>query len=189
MKSLQRILEVILILAISACIPSTLKVKTDYNPETNFEGFKTYDWEEAPVGVIGEPKVDLEQLKAIVRDVADGELSAKGVVRKTSGSPDFLIHFHATLDKKETSMHMRGRYFDPYYKRERAAKVNVYEWDQGTLVLDFVDTGTRKYIWTGSATDRFNFTASPEQNAERVNEAIKEILKGFPPPKRKPGSS
>jgi hypothetical protein len=54
-------------------------------------------------------------------------------------------------------------------------------YDEGTLVLEIVEQESQKLIWSGSATDRVNFSLSPEKEEAEINEAVREILKDFPP--------
>ena len=175
MKMLPQFIGVILILAFSGC--STLPVNTNYDSSANFTGLKTYDWMPDPQEVIDDPRVDWELLSSRIRTAADRELSAKDFIRQTSGSPDFLIGYGATLDKKMTwnSVHrdFGHRYFGPAWAPE--------EYEEGTLVLDIVEPDSQKLIWSGSATDRVHFSLSPEKEEAEINEAVREILKDFPP--------
>jgi hypothetical protein len=108
---------------------------------------------------------------------ADRELSKKGFTRQTNGSPDFLIGYEATLDKKMTSKSMHREFNRHHYGPSWAQEV----YDEGTLVLEIVEQESQKLIWSGSATDRVNFSLSPEKEEAEINEAVREILKDFPP--------
>jgi len=176
MKVLKRVVGIIFILAFSGC--STMSVNTDYDASASFAGLKTYGWMPAPKEVVDDPRVDWELLSSRIRIAADRELAEKGFSLKETGSPDFLIGFQATLDKKMTRETMqrefgrRGGYGPSWTEK-------VY--DEGTLVLDVFEAEGQKLIWSGSATDKVNFSLSPEKEEEEISEAVREILKEFPP--------
>ena len=51
----------------------------------------------------------------------------------------------------------------------------------GTLVLDFLDTGTRKLVWRGAAEAEINTQAPLPERNRLLNEAVSKMLKKFPP--------
>jgi len=62
----------------------------------------------------------------------------------------------------------------------------VYEYEQGTLILDFVATDSKKLIWRATAKGVVSPASTPEKQTERVNNGVNEILVEFPPEKIKP---
>jgi len=175
MKVLKRLIEIIFILAFSGC--STMSVNIDHDASASFAGLKTYGWMPAPKEVIDDPRVDWELLSSRIRIAADRELAEKGFTWKATGSPDFFIGFQATLDKKMTWETMHRDFGRRGYGPSWSQKV----YDEGTLVLDVVEAESQKLIWSGSATDKVNFSLSPEKEEAEISEAVREILKEFPP--------
>ena len=49
----------------------------------------------------------------------------------------------------------------------------------GTLVVDMFDTPTKKLIWRGTATDALS--DKPEKNEKKLEKAVEEMFKHFPP--------
>ena len=72
------------------------------------------------------------------------------------------------------------------YGWARSAEVTVDQYDEGTLILDVIDSCTEKLIWRGMAIDRVEFSARPEQRDERVRLAVEKMLASFPPPRSIP---
>ncbi len=175
MKVLKQIIGIILIFAFSGC--ATPSIKTSYDASASFSGLKTYGWLPAPKEVIDDPRVDWELLSSRIRTAVDRELAEKGFTRKATGSPDFLIGFQATLDKKMTWKEMERE----AYGRRGYQRWTQEAYDEGTLVLDVIDVESQKIIWSGSATDKVNFSLSPEKEEAEINEAVREMLKEFPP--------
>jgi len=62
-------------------------------------------------------------------------------------------------------------------------ETTVSQYDEGTLVIDFVDRPARRLAWRGSGTGRLARNPDPDQVTKRVNEAVDEILAQFPPQK------
>ena len=112
---------------------------------------------------------------------------------RVSGKPDFWVTYHVTLDRTASVAMLNddfnygpgwgwsyGYAYRPdssYGSRGRY----VYEYDEGTLLLDVVDPQSRQLIWRGSATDEVNFSASPEAKERQINEAVRRMLAKFPP--------
>jgi len=180
MKSFCIIFAACLVVAISGC--STMRVSYDYDPQADFSGMNTFDWHPAPQGA----SVN-EMVVQQVRDEVKPQLEARGL---TSGKqdPDFLIAIHggtvAKLDIVDWgySYGGPGRYgrYGPYSTSHR---IDVHEYEEGNLVLDFVDSDTKKLVWRGTATDALDAHATPEERRKQIKEAITKILAKYPPSK------
>ena len=167
MKNLVSLLFAFLIALIVSC-SSVYDVGYDYDQQTNFEGLKTYDWLPVPKGIRGDTLVQ-ERIKNAV----NSELEAKGL-RMTSDEPDFLIAMQAgTEDKVRNVPEHWG------YKHTKSRRV---EYEEGTLVLDFVDPASKELIWRGTAKADVDSKMAPEKIDKLVNEAVEKTLKNFPPP-------
>ena len=59
----------------------------------------------------------------------------------------------------------------------------VDQYEEGTLLLDFVSPRDRQLIWRGSAQSRLRDIKTPEKREARVREVVGKILERFPPGK------
>lgn len=154
-------------------------VKFDYNKQTDFSVYKSYDWMPIP------EKSDLNDLVVDrIKNAIDSELSAKGLER-TSKNPDFLIAEHlGKEDKVEVDswgygygplMVYRGGFWGP-------ADVSTYHYEEGVLILDFADADSKKLFWRGVAKAHVQNVKTPEQSEKLINEAVSRILEKYPPP-------
>jgi len=160
--------------ALTMSCSSIYDVSYDYDKQTNFAGLKTYDWLPVP----REVKVDT-LVQDRIKNAVNSELEAKGL-RMTSDEPDFLIAMHAgTEEKVGYSSDSWGYGYGSYWGGDRYRK---YEYEEGTLVLDFVDTTSKKLIWRGTAKVFVDSKMTPEKTDKLVNEAVQKTLKNFPPP-------
>jgi len=156
---------------------TTYNVTYDYDPQANFSDLKTFDWMQVP------EKAGINSLVVQrVKNAVNAELKAKGLIM-TSNNPDFLIAEH--LGKKDQVQVTDWGY--GYGRRgyrgghRGTGGVSVYQYEEGFLILDFVDAKSKKLIWRGSAKAEVHNVDTPEKREKRINAAVKEILKKYPP--------
>jgi len=182
MRSIKSIC-LLFLLAVAVGCSTVYDVQFDYNTKTDFANLKTYNWLPVP------EKADIDSLDAMrVQKAVNTEMQAKGL-RLTSGIPDFLIAEH--LGKKDkVSVRDWGYNYGPYAGywggyRGPMGGVSTFQYEEGSLILDFVDPQTKQLIWRGSAKAEVDDVRTPEKREALINEAVKKILKNFPPPSSK----
>ena len=171
-------LLVLFFIGFTVSCASIYGVQHDYDKQVDFANFRTYDWMSIP------DKAGIDSLVIQrVKNAVNAELKAKGLMM-TSSNPDFLIAQH--LGKKDKVQvtdwgygygpHGRygGRHLDP-------GGISTYKYEEGSLILDFVDAKSKKMIWRGAAKAEVQNTDTPGKSEKLINEAVKEILKKFPP--------
>jgi hypothetical protein len=127
----------------------------------------------------------------------DKQLKAKGLTQ-ASENPDIVIVFSGGKEKRvdvqewgygHDDRTYAGDIWYPggfpaapdgrdYYEYRRG--VDTYEYEVGTLVLDFVDAKKRELVWRGTASG----VIDPGKTAEQINEVVAKMLENFPPPKK-----
>ena len=158
-------------------------VRYDYDQQTDFAEFKTFNWMQVP------EKAGIDSFVVQrVKNAVNTELKAKGLVM-ISKNPDFLIAEH--LGKKSKVQVTDWGYDYGYYGRYRGygghggywgpRRISTYQYEEGTLILDFVDAKSKKLIWRGTAKARVQNVDTPEKSEKIINAAVKEILKKYPP--------
>lgn len=186
-----RAASVILGIALSGC--STLEISYDYDPKANFTGLETYAWLDEPQKPTGDPRIDGNTiLKSRVHEAVDGALAARGF-RRVADDPDFLVAYHVSLDRRQSVQTLNSYYgYSPGWGYGYGAayrpgywagvpQTYVYEYEEGTLILDVVDPETRELIWRGSAQDEVSFKSTPEKDQAQLDEAVQRMLEHFPP--------
>jgi hypothetical protein len=154
-------------------------VKYDYSRHTDFGKYMTYDY--MPVHA----SVDIdERVVERVKKAVDFQLSAKGL-KRTTHNPDYLIAEH--LAKKDrVGINDWGYDFGPlpgYWGGNWATgDIATYNYEEGTLILDFVDAGTKKLFWRGTANADIQNIDSPDESQTLINETVNKILQKYPPP-------
>ena len=189
--AIHRTVAVLALALLAAC--STLEVSYDYDPKASFTGLKSYGWLKEPQKPTGDPRIDGNTiLKNRIHESVDAELAARGF-RKVENDPDFLVAYHVSLDRRRSVQTLNSYYgygpgwgygygaaYRPGYWAG-APETYVYEYEEGTLILDIVDPKNRELMWRGSAQDEVHFTATPEKDQSQLHEAVNKMLENFPP--------
>ncbi|MFQ5584602.1 MAG: DUF4136 domain-containing protein [Calditrichia bacterium] len=162
---------------------SGIKVQHDWDKQEDFSRFKTYDIMEMPQNKRGNQLV----FKRIV-DAVERELAAKGLTRNVP-DPDLLVAIHTSV-KNRVNVTDWGYHYAPYgyywggSGYWGGSRIDVYEYEEGTLIIDFVKAGDEEMIWRGVAQGTMPENPSPEKVDRIINEVVNRILKNYPP---KPG--
>ena len=146
----------------------------------NFARYRTYDWGPADALPTGDPRLDKNPFfKDHVEGAVEKQLAARGLEMSTSGTPDLLIHYHASINQRIDVNRVDRRYG---YCYGADCPSNVIEYEAGTLVLDIVDSRTNRVIWRGWAQDTIEGVLDNEDEmARQINEAITRMLARLPP--------
>jgi uncharacterized protein DUF4136 len=173
---------------LSGC--SSLSVNYDYNQKTDFTTYKTFNWLPFPKDM---PVDELNRVRFVT--AVDDNLTAKGFSQNSS-NPDFVIATHFGKENKVDITnwgysYAPNAYYGGYGYRHsgygysggyaNTGGVSVYEYEQGTLILDFVDMKTKQLIWRATAKAIVSPASTPEKQTEKIKNAVHEILENFPP--------
>jgi len=162
---------------------SDVDVTFDYDTAANFDALKSYSWMPAAGNAAGD-----ELLVKRIKNSLDSQLQAKGRA-PAEASPDFLIGMQ--LSGKTTYGGSTGVGVSVGIPVGRAGRVSVgggksqaIEKKEGQLVLDFVDAKSKSLLWRATASGAVNPGQTPEQQQQRINGVIAEMLSQFPPGKK-----
>jgi hypothetical protein len=165
----------------SSC--NTVKVATDYDKSVDFSKFKTYSFIKLKVTENVSP---LNQQR-IVNSVK-AELKKKGFT-ETEENPDLLVNTTAILqDKKSVTANTYGYggYYRPYGWGAGygggTTTFDVYEYKNGSLIIDIIDAKSNQLIWQGTGNKEIDSPSKyPDQD---IANAVAKIMYGFPPVKK-----
>ncbi len=168
----------VVLLALAGC--STFKIRTDYDRTADFPALHTYGWRPAPPDPTGDPRFDNTSIDAAVRAAIDRQLVAKGYT-PSSGAADFLVGYQAVIKSKVDVATVDRRYGYRGGVAYGHPGLDTRTYDEGTLLVDVIDPRTMKLLWRGSASGVVHPESSIEKREQRVNQAVADILKEFPP--------
>jgi hypothetical protein len=182
-----RIAPFLLGLMLAAC--AGIEVNTHYDPKAvpQLESFRTYAWLPQPEGK--DPRVYNDIIDSYIRQAVDQELQGRGYKQvEANANPDFRIGWQGAIDSKVDVSTVNSYYgygwapyWNPYYGGAGAPYTHVYEYEQGTIILDMVDAKANKLVWRGTAQAEVNENPSASHTQKRINEAVDEMLSRFPP--------
>lgn len=164
---------------LSSC--STLTVKSDYDPDIDFSQYKTYKWYD------GKPLPDdeLEKVPLVKKsfiESVDKVMKSKGFTLDESDA-DIVLVIHAGV-KEKMNVTDWGSYgwYDPWWG-PYGGRVDVSYYDEGTLVIDFVDAEKKELVWRGLGTGIVRGYSDPEDRQKTTDEVALKILQQYPPKK------
>ena len=124
--------------------------------------------------------IDFHKTRLRIEGAVEKQLAAKGLQRASSGSPDLLIHYHASIDQR-IDVNQTEREYN--YCQTTNCDSWVVNYEAGTLVLDIVDAKTNKLIWRGWAQDSVaDVLKNPDREAAKIDEAVTRMLARLPRP-------
>jgi hypothetical protein len=166
----------------SSC--SSVKVTTDFDTKVDFNTFKTYAFYKT-----GIDKAEISDLdkKRILRAI-EAELSVLGMMK--SENPDMLVSIF-TKSREKVNVNQNNNYgygfgwgWNPWMWNGMNRNVNVSQFTEGTLFIDFIDKEKKELVWQGIGTGALKIQ-NREKKEARIKEFVKEIVSKFPPGKNK----
>jgi hypothetical protein len=181
-RSLTRALCVLaaLILVLGACNP--VQVRTVVAPDADFTGRTTFRiMTPKPRGNVrlspNDPmlvnSITYRRLRAAIRSAFE-----KRGYRYVEDGESMDIAFYASAREKLDVRTWDYGYGWHRFPRERT---EVYEYTQGTVIIDVVDPATHELLWRGQG--RAAVSDDPEKFAEQLEKTAVAIIAKFPSPK------
>jgi hypothetical protein len=122
---------------------SSISVTDDYDNTVDFAKLRTWSWlagAESGSGAV----VTLAESR--IRAALENEMAERGYPHAPSGG-SFLVSSHAVLEQRiEAGPEPYG-----YGWRSGYMGSNVMVYDEGTLIVDFIDPKSKNMIWRGTA--------------------------------------
>jgi uncharacterized protein DUF4136 len=168
-------LAVLCALPFAACAAVTVSSYTDRAFEIG--RYHTYAWGPADTHGTGDPRLDNNRFfEERVRQQVDRQLAARGF-EKTIGTPDLLVHYHASFTQK---LDVREFHRDSPPCPPADCRTSVY--DAGTLMVDLLDGRANTLLWRGWAEGSIDGAIDNQDWLEaRVDDAVLHILRRLPP--------
>lgn len=174
-------LTIIVLAALAGC--SSISVNYDYDSEVDFTRYRTFGWmsraDQQP-GNAAEARTSGDLLDRRIRSAVESVLAARGLA-PSNAQPDLEIVYHVGAQDKIQVTDWGYRYSD-YYWGYGGRQIDVYQYTEGTLVIDLVEAATDNLVWRGSGSGVVDQTQrTPEEMQARMNDIVAKIMKSFPP--------
>jgi hypothetical protein len=146
-------------------------VDYEYDPGTNFTSLQSYDWFPVP-----KKNVRYELIIKQIKNEIEKQLESRGF-SKVSEAPDFFIALHGGIQQYlsyEDYKYLREHY-EPYWAKRR---IDFAQYDEDTVIIDFIDTKTKSLFYRGSVTT-FIMEPTAEKRTEIIHEAVTKTLDNY----------
>jgi hypothetical protein len=171
-----------LVIVFAAC--SSVKVITDYDIKADFNAYKTYAFYKTG---IDKAKISDLDKKRILRAI-EAELSILGMIK--SDNPDMLVSIF-TKSREKVNVQQNNNFgygfgwgWNPWMWNGMDRNLNISQFTEGTLFIDFIDKDKKELFWQGIGTGALRIQ-NREKKEVRIKEFVKEIVSKFPPDKTK----
>ena len=156
---------------------SSVKVVSDYDTKVDFSTYKTFAFYKK--GIDKASVSDLDK-KRIMRAI-ENELNKKGLVKSTN--PDILVSiFTKSREKVNVTDNNLGYGFgwgyNPWFFG--STNLNINQYTEGTLFIDFIDKNKNELIWQGIGSGAMKMS-NIDKKDERINEFVNKIISAYPP--------
>lgn len=182
MKSTGLLLTLIGIAVLAGC--SSISVSNDFDPGADFAKFKTYGWITKPTNTSGNAQQAQMQsglLGKRIQNAVDGQMVQHGFT-KNEDNPDVLVVYHTGVQDK-VQVTDWGYGYGPYGGWYGGGGVDVYQYQEGTLIVDMVDAATHQLVWRGTAQGVLGGKKSPEQQQQILDNVVGRMFQKYPPKK------
>lgn len=159
-------------LTLTAC--ATTNISSFVERGVDVRQYRTYAWGQADAQSTGDPRLDNNRFfQERIQSAVEKQLEARGF-EKTEGSPELLIHYHASVEQQVNPDGVD----QPYTTCEDC---EPYVYDAGTIVVDLVDARTRRLVWRGWAEGSIDGVVDNQAWMEkRIDEAVIRIMERLP---------
>ncbi|WP_158838169.1 DUF4136 domain-containing protein [Polaribacter sp. L3A8] len=163
---------------------NAIKVTTDYDNKVDFNQYKTFAFYKP-----GIDKAEISDIdkKRILRAI-ESQLLAQGFSK--SENPDMLVSIF-TKSREKVNVQQNNNFgygygwgWNPWMMGNRNNNINVSQYTEGTLFIDFIDKQKKELVWQGIGTGALKLQ-NREKKEARINEFVKEIVSRFPPGQEK----
>ena len=161
----------------------SVRVRTDWDPSTDFGSFQRYHWQEPPRREDANPFADNDLLRLSVREAIEKALDARGFQSvATADEADFLVTWDLTLEEqlRAHGVSSGGFYGRRHYWGGVHASTTVRTYQESTLLIDLLDAESGLLVWRGWGSGIVR-TRDRDRDRSRLDEGVRQILARFPP--------
>jgi len=165
---------------------SGVTVTSDHTANVDFANYKTFRWREAnEFNAQSRHYLANEIIDGRIKTAVEETLAGKGFKKVDQGTVDFYVNYSVTTKEKVDirTYNTYGGYGRGYYgyRGYGGSESRVDYYQEGTLVIDILDTSSDILIWRGVAEGKLHKKKTPEERRERLKEVVALVLADFPP--------
>jgi len=176
MRRVTLVFTVLSAFTLAGCAVMTVSAQIERN--VNFAEYVTYDWGPPDNLPVGDPRLDNNPFfNDYLQGAIEKKMTAKGFERAVTGTPDVLVHYHASVSQKLDIFEVDARNGYCYGN----GQPQFVDYELGSLIVDIVDTKTNKVVWRGWAQDAMNGVIDNQARLEKqVDEGVMKMMALLP---------
>jgi hypothetical protein len=191
MRKMKQLTAFLAIFILSSC--ATVRVNQDYEMATDFNQYRSFAFAPEPSRTRGDVLMDSTLMQRRINAAIENIMGDIGFPKVTDSQADFFVAYQLAVRTRIEADPVPGFGWGPYpygYRRYGYPYWSGYgyypetyirEFEEGTLVIDFIDSNTQQLFWRGIGTRRLSRQLSPEKVTDWVNTVVREILDQYPP--------
>ena len=182
------------------CTPKP-RISYRYDSKTDFTTFKTFAVEKTNSPTLNLRTLDGKPMTQTLQEAIERELAARGLTPAGgSTSPDLLVRWSGQIeytqftgDEASPGVNIESDLDRPDAGPilDTAGPPDDYvvpeQVTQGGLRIDLVNARTNKVVWRGALAAILKPNTPDPERVKRLNVALTELFKHYPPPKAMPG--
>ena len=178
---LQALFAAALISLVTACA-TPLEATMDYDSNFDFSGVQKIAF--TPINRMDAASIRISDMQiSRINEALANELRRKGldVVDNTSEA-DMLLSWHlVTQERTDVRTYNSMSTYNCWRCGPSVSDVSVRQYTQGTFIVDLIDPMRNQSAWRAIIESRLSSNPSPDDAAERRQEAASAIFAQFPP--------
>lgn len=168
-------------------------VTSVYDPNADISSFKSYGWLATAGGPGDNVRVDNPQVDSLVKAAVNKAMAKKGysLVSDKESRPDIFVTWLGAIESKVKQESINKFYSTYGYGAVAAMNPEAsgpgggkVEYEEGTILLDFLNAGSKEMIWRGSSTDKLRKGMNDKEAELYIERLVVQMLKNFPDSKR-----
>ena len=155
-------LAILGLVTLVGCAPVT--VSTSTAPDADLSSRHTYAWE--PNRQMG-GNMDASIVGQDIHAAVNEALQAHGFRPAAGQPPDVLVGYHV---RQQNESEIEGGRWN----------FQEYHYTEGTLMVVLIDPESKRFLWRGSAEQLVDPSASGEEQAQDIQNAVQKMFTNFP---------
>jgi hypothetical protein len=171
---------------------AAVKVRTEFDKAFDFSKSRTWAWNDLGAGEVkmartadDDPEVVRKRAEPVILQAVEAELPKRGLQPAASGAaPDLEVKYYVLITVGTQSQQV-GQFLPPvslWGIPPFSGPTQSYQIiEQGSLVFDL--SANNQVVWRGIGQAQLKPGQTADKRATLIREAVREILKHFPPKK------
>jgi hypothetical protein len=167
-----------------------MRVQSAYDHKFDFATLHTFCWAPPPDWLKNDPRLHMDLVEPRVRQDVEAQLRGRGFQTATDcAHADFQVTFTAALMEQFTetlgTINIAVCQYSPDTGGEwftSSSGGTVKENRVPSLAIEVFQPGSNRVLWKGLASAKLPAAVDDAQRQQRIQTAVQQIMKHFPPP-------